>query len=148
MPANLMEYFNKQPRTGTLSTSSKDGKVDVALMGSPRMVDEKTVIIALGLNRTFANLQENPHAVYMIMEPGKGIIDWKGIRVYLRMKDYETSGELLDTIRVQSSKLIGEAAGSESVGEAAAKMLHAAVTLEVEEVRPLVDMGQGWENSI
>lgn len=139
MPANLMEYFNKQPRIGTLSTSSKDGKVDVALMGSPRMVDEKTVIIALGLNRTFANLQENPHAVYMIMEPGKGIIDWKGIRVYLRMKDYETSGELLDTIRVQSSKLIGEAA---------AKMLHAAVKLKVEEVRPLVDMGQGWENSI
>ncbi|HII07163.1 MAG TPA: pyridoxamine 5'-phosphate oxidase family protein [Methanotrichaceae archaeon] len=148
MPANLMEYFNKQPRIGTLSTSSKDGKVDVALMGSPRMVDEKTVIIALALNRTFANLQENPHAVYMIMELGKGIIDWKGIRVYLRMKDYETSGELLDTIRVQSSKFISEAAGSESVGEAAAKMLHAAVTFEVEEVRPLVDMGQGWENSI
>ena len=70
MPASLMEYFNKQPRIGTLSTSSKDGKVDVALIGSPRMVDEKTVIIALAKNRTFSNLLENPHAVYMIMEPG------------------------------------------------------------------------------
>ena len=70
MPANLMEYFNKQPRIGTLSTSSQDGKVDVALIGSPWMVDEKTVIIALAKNRTFSNLQENPHAVYMIMEPG------------------------------------------------------------------------------
>ncbi len=139
MTANLMEYFNKQPRIGTLSTSSKDGKVDVALMGSPRMVDEKTVIMALALNRTFSNLQENPHAVYMIMEPGTGIIDWKGIRVYLRMKGCETSGELIETIRRESSKFIGEAA---------AKMLHAAVTLEVEEVRPLVDIGQSWVNSI
>jgi hypothetical protein len=139
MPANLMEYFNKQPRIGTLSTSSQDGKVDVALIGSPRMVDEKTVIIALAKNRTFSNLQENPHAVYMIMEPGEGILDWKGIRVYLRMNDYETSGELIETIRRDSSKFIGEAA---------ANMLYAAVTLEVEEVRPIVDMGQGWERSI
>jgi hypothetical protein len=139
MPANLMEYFNKQPRIGTLSTSSQDGKVDVALIGSPRMVDEKTVIIALAKNRTFSNLQENPHAVYMIMEPGEGILDWKGIRVYLRMKGHETSGELIETIRRDSSKFIGEAA---------ANMLHAAVTLEVEEVRPIVDMGQGWERSI
>jgi hypothetical protein len=139
MPANLMEYFNKQPRIGTLSTSSQDGKVDVALIGSPRMVDEKTVIIALAKNRTFSNLQENPHAVYMIMEPGEGILDWKGIRVYLRMKGHETSGELIETIRRDSSKFIGEAA---------ANMLYAAVTLEVEEVRPIVDMGQGWERSI
>ncbi len=34
------------------------------------------------------------------------------------------------------------------VGEEGAKMLYAAVTLEIYEVRPLVDFGQGWENSI
>ena len=55
------------------------------------------------------------------------------------MKGRETSGELIDTIRRESSKFIGEAA---------AKMLYAAVTLEVEEVRPIVDMGQSWESSI
>lgn len=71
MSAKLMEYFNKNPRLGTLSTSSRDGKVDVACFGSPRMVDEKTVVISMAKNRTFANLQENPFAVYMIMEPGK-----------------------------------------------------------------------------
>jgi len=43
MSAKLMEYFNKQPRLGSLSTSSKDGKVDAAIFGSPHMVDEKTV---------------------------------------------------------------------------------------------------------
>jgi len=39
----------------------------------------------------------------LIMEAGEGILDWKGIRVYLRMRGYETSGELIETIRSQSS---------------------------------------------
>lgn len=139
MAANLMEYFNRQPRIGTLSTASRDGKVDVAPFGSPQMVDENTVVMALGENRTLANLRENPHAVYMIMVPGKGIFDWKGVRVYMRMKSCETSGEAIERMRSEISK---------AIGEAAAGMLTAAATFEVEEVRPIVDMGQGWEKSI
>jgi hypothetical protein len=139
MPEKLMEYFNKQPRLGTLSTSNKNGNVNVAYFGSPRMVDEKTVFMGLGQNRTFANLQENPNAVYMIMEPGKSVTDWKGVRVYLKMTDCQTSGEKLDMIR---SKI------AEAAGEAAGKMIHAAVTFEVQEIRPLADFGQGWEQSI
>jgi hypothetical protein len=139
MSAKLMEYFNKNPRLGTLSTSSKDGKVDVAAFGSPHMVDEKTVVISMAKNRTFANLQENPNAVYMIMEPGKSVMDWKGVRVYMKMKEYSTSGPMLEMIRSETAKI---------VGEQAAKMLYAAVTFEVGEVRPIVDMGQGWEKSI
>jgi hypothetical protein len=134
-----VEYFNRQPRIATLSTAGRDGKVDVAPMGSPRMVDEKTVVMALAKNRTLANLQENPHAVYIIMVPGEGIFDWKGVRVYMRMRSCETSGEAIDAMRREIS---------EAIGEAAAGMLHAAVTFEVEEVRPIVDMGQGWERSI
>ena len=89
MFANLMEYFNKQPRIGTLSTSGKDGKVDVAVFGSPHMIDEKTV--------------------------------------------------LLETVRRETAKF---------VSEEAAKMMYAAVTLEVVEIRPIIDFGQGWEKSI
>jgi hypothetical protein len=139
MSERLIAYFNKSPRLGVLSTSSKDGKVDVAVMGSPRMVDDKTVLIALAKNRTLSNLQENPHAVFMIMEPGGAIFDWKGIRVYLKMKEQATSGEMLEMIRAQSSRFIGEAA---------AKMVYAAVTFEIIEIRPIVDIGQGWESSI
>jgi len=139
MATNLMEYFNRQPRIGTLSTADRDGKVDVAPMGSPRMVDENTVVMALAENRTLANLRENSHAVYMIMVPGKGIFDWKGVRVYMRVKSCETSGEGIERMRSEISK---------AIGEAAARMLSAAVTFEVEEVRPIVDMGQGWEKSI
>ena len=80
MSEKLMEYFNKQPRLGTLSTADKAGNVNVAYFGSPRMVDEKTVFMGLGNNRTFANLQDNSKAVYMIMEPGESLPEWKGVR--------------------------------------------------------------------
>jgi len=136
MTSKLMDYFNKQPRIGILSTASKDGKVDSAIFGSPNMIDEKTVVVATGKNRTFANLQENPYAIYLIMEPDP---EWKGIRVYLKMKESATSGKMLDTIKSQIAKM---------AGEEFAQMMNATVTFEIIELRPLVDMGQGWEKSI
>ncbi len=139
MPEKLMEYFNKQPRLGSLSTADKNGRVNVAYFGSPRMVDDKTVFMGLGKNRTFENLQENPLAVFMIMEPGKTIMDWKGIRVYVRMTDCQISGSKLDEMKVAIAKV---------AGEDAAKMMHAAITFEIQEIRPLADFGQGWEKSI
>ena len=78
MSSKLMAYFNKQPRLGTLSTSSKDGKVNSAYFGSPYMIDEKTIIMGLTRNRTLSYLQENPSAVFMIMEPGQALSEWKG----------------------------------------------------------------------
>jgi hypothetical protein len=134
-----MDYFNKSPRIGTLSTADKAGKVDSAIFGSPRMTDEKTVVMGLGKNRSLANLQQNPHAVYLIMEPGATLPEWKGIRVYLKAQNIATSGPVLDSYKAQIVKVAGEGAG---------KMIHAAVTFSVTEVRPLVDMGQGWEKSV
>jgi hypothetical protein len=134
-----MDYFNKQPRIGILSTANKEGKVDAAIFGSPMMVDEKTVVMGLGENRTFTYLQENPNAVFTIVEEGEGFMDWKGLRVYLKMKEYATSGETLETYKKQVAR---------AAGEDAAAMIHASVTFEVAEVRPLIDMGQGWEKSI
>ncbi len=139
MSSKLMEYFNKQPRIGTLSTVSKDGKVNSACFGSPRMIDEKTVVMSVRNARTFANLQENPNAVFMIIEPGKTSPEWKGIRVYLKMTGYETSGENVEATR----KMVAQ-----RVSEEAAKAMHAVITLEVQDVRPLSDFGQGWEKSI
>jgi hypothetical protein len=34
------------------------------------------------------------------------------------------------------------------LGEEVAKSFHAAITFEIQDVRPLNDMGQGWEKSI
>jgi hypothetical protein len=103
------------------------------------MIDEKTVVMGLGKNRTFENLRQNPNAVFMIMEPGKTSSEWKGVRVYLKMKGCETSGEKLEKMRAQIAKV---------AGEAAAKTVHAAVTFEIDDVRPVIDFGQGWEKSI
>ncbi|MDQ1261426.1 MAG: hypothetical protein QG575_607 [Euryarchaeota archaeon] len=139
MTGKLMEYFNKQPRLGVISTSSKDGTVDCAVYGSPQMIDEKTVIVAFARGRTFANLQENPHAVFMIMEPGEGILDWKGIRVYLKMLEFVDSGPKLEAYKSQMARI---------VGEQAAGMICVLATFEVIQVRPLIDFGQGWEKSI
>jgi hypothetical protein len=139
MSGNLMEYINKQPRLGTLSTADKSGKVNSAYFGSPRMVDEETIFMGLGNNRTFANLQENPKAVFMVMEPGKTIMDWKGVRIYMTMIDCQTSGEKLAQLKAGVAK---------HAGENAAKMMHAAVTFKIQEIRPLADFGQGWEKSI
>ena len=75
MSSNLMAYFNKQPRLRALSTSSKGGKVNSAYFGSPYMIDEKTIIMGLTRNRTLSHLQENPNAVFVIMEPGKALSD-------------------------------------------------------------------------
>jgi len=139
MTSKLMDYFNKQPRIGTISTAGKDGKVDVAVMGSPRMTDETTVVLGSGANRTLANLRQNPYAVYMIMEPGEIIFDWKGIRVYMKLKDLATYGPAFDDYMAGLVKIAGEAAAS---------MIKALATFEVVEIRPLVDLGQGWERSI
>jgi hypothetical protein len=140
MSQKLVEYFNKQPRLGTLSTANKVGEVNVAYFGSPMMTDTKTVSMGLGNNRTLKNLQENPNAVYMIMEPGEKLSDWKGVRIYLKMTECHTSGPKLDEKRAQIAKKVG--------AETANKMIQAAVTFEVQEVRPMVDFGQTWEKSI
>jgi len=139
MSEELIKYFNKQPRLGTLSTSDKNGKVNSAYFGSPRMVDEKNIFMGLGNNRTFANLQENPSAAFMVMEPGESIMDWKGVRIYVKMTECQTSGAKLDDLKAGIAK---------TAGEGAAKMMHAAVTFEIQEIRPLADFGQGWEKSI
>ncbi len=139
MSSRLMDYFNKQPRIGILSTANREGKVNAALFGSPRMVDEKTVVMGLGKNRTLDYLQQNPHAVYTILEPGETLMDWKGLRVYLKLKDCATSGKKLEAYKREVAA---------ALGEDAAKMMHATLTFEVTEVRPIVDMGQGWEKSV
>jgi hypothetical protein len=140
MSAKLLTYFNKSSRIGTLSTASKDGRVDSAVFGSPYMIDENTVVVASSKGkRTLGNLQENPYAMFMIMEPGKKILDWKGVRVYMKMKEYSTSGDIFEMMKSNIAKI---------AGEDAAKMVDVVMAFEIYEVRPLIDYGQSWEEAI
>jgi len=70
------------------------------------------------------HLQQNPHAVFLMVEPGKEFMDWKGVRVYLKVKALATSGPVLDNYKAQMAKV---------AGEEAAAMVHAAVTFEITE---------------
>ena len=128
----VMDLFNKRPRIGTLSTANRRGEVNVAVFGSPQMIDENTVVMGMGENRSFTNLQENPHAVFIVMEPGDTIMDWKGARVYLEVLDVETGGGFYEQIKENIAKAAGKAAGD---------MIHAAIRFKIVEVRPIVDVG-------
>jgi hypothetical protein len=126
----VMEFFNKLPRIGTLSTANRNGDVNVAVFGSPQMIDENTVIMGIGRNRSFRNLQENPKAAFMIVEPGKMMMDWKGVRVYLEVMDIESGGGFFEEVRDGIAK---------AAGKVAADMIHAAIRFKVIEVRPVVE---------
>ncbi|MGD8228657.1 MAG: pyridoxamine 5'-phosphate oxidase family protein [Desulfobacteraceae bacterium] len=127
----VMELFNRRPRIGTLSTANRKGEVNVAVFGSPQMIDENTVVMGIGKNRTFANLQENPNAVFIVMEPGKTVMDWKGARLYLEALDIETGGGFFDTIKAGLAK---------AAGKEAPDMIHAAIRFRITEVRPIVEL--------
>ena len=75
----LREAFNKRPRIGALSTSDGKGNVNVAVFGSPQMIDDNTIVMGIGNNRSYRNLQENPKAAFIIMEPGPTAPEWKGV---------------------------------------------------------------------
>jgi len=128
----LMDIFNKYPRIGALATSNKEGDVNAAVFGSPRMIDENTVVMGIGENRSFRNLQRNPKAVFIVMEPGETVMDWKGARVYLEAVNLKTEGEFFDQIKQNIAK---------AAGQQAADMIHAAIRFEIKDIRPIVDMG-------
>jgi hypothetical protein len=95
------------------------------------MIDENTVVMGMGENRSFRNLQRNPKAVFIVVEQGETVMDWKGARVYLEAVDMETSGEFYNQIKVNIAK---------AAGQQASDMIHAAIRFKITEVRPIVDM--------
>lgn len=125
----VMEMFNRKTRIGALATTNKNGDVNAAVFGSPRMIDEDTVIMAIGDNRSFQYLQENPKAVFIVIEPGSSPAEWKGARLYLEMDSYERYGELLDSFRENIRKV---------AGDQSANAIVAALRFKITDVRPLI----------
>jgi predicted pyridoxine 5'-phosphate oxidase superfamily flavin-nucleotide-binding protein len=125
----VMAMFNKETRIGALATADKQGAVNAAVFGSPRMIDEDTVIMAIGDNRSYRNLQENPKASFIVVEPGQAPATWKGVRLYLEVDSMERYGELLDSFREKIREL---------AGDRSANAIVAAIRFKVTEVRPLI----------
>ena len=92
-------FFQAEGRSNVLATTDKSGKVNVAVFGSFAMVDDETVIVMVGDNRTYANLQENPSASALVTLHGKTGMQQEGCRLYLKVRSIEDEGKMFDAIK-------------------------------------------------
>jgi hypothetical protein len=130
--AKLVESVNRPGRIGVLATADAQGQPNVAYFGSPRLQADGTLVMGLGANRSLANLEQNPSAVFFTMEQAPVGMTTPGWRLYLKALDIQRQGPVLDSVR----DAISQAAGPQ-----AAQMIKAGVVFQVNAVRPLVDMG-------
>jgi hypothetical protein len=96
----LSEYFENNKGIGVFSTADGSGKVNAAIYGRPHFMDEQTVVFIAADRLTHANLQTNPHAVYLFKEYGR----YKGQRLYLTNTREEKDSPLIDEIRRKKYK--------------------------------------------
>jgi hypothetical protein len=93
------------------------------------MINEDTIIMAIGDNRSFKYLQENPKASFIVIEPGESPANWKGVRLYLEVAEFERYGEVLDSFRENIRKV---------AGKKSADAITAAIRFKIVDVRPLI----------
>jgi hypothetical protein len=126
-------YLQTEGRSNVLATTDTSGRVNLAVFGSLALVDDATVVVMVGDNRTYGNLQENPFASCLVTLHGKTGMQQEGCRLYLKVRSIEDKGKTFDAIKEQVRARVGDAA----------EMLKHLVWFDVEEVRPILDMGQG-----
>ncbi len=127
----LLQLLETHSTPGVLCSSDGHGDVNAAIFGSVRLLDEQTLTIGLGDNRTIENLRVNPRAAYIFYEPGPDILSWQGARLYLEAVSFENSGPVFEETVAFTTK---------AAGKNAAAMLKAAVVFKIISVRPLVDL--------
>ncbi len=128
----IFEIVNKPGRVGVLSTADKQGQPNAAYFGSLRLMEDGSVVLGMGNNRSLTNLEENPLAALFCVTESPVAFNTPGCRLYLEAKVIQKEGPLLDSVK----KAIAEVAG-----EDAAKMIVAGVAFEVTGTRSLVAMG-------
>lgn len=97
---DLRRYFDENRGHGVLSTANDRGEVDAAMFASPHVMEDGKVAFIMQDKLTHANLQTNPHAVYLFVEnePGGGK-KWAGKRLFLRKIEEEKDTERLYALR-------------------------------------------------
>jgi hypothetical protein len=64
----LSEYFEEKKGVGILAAADTDGNVNAAVYGRPHFFDEGKIAFICADRLPHANLQKNPHAVYLFKE--------------------------------------------------------------------------------
>ena len=93
---NLKEYFEKTKGLGILSTADSEGKVDAAVYSRPHFMEDGTMALVMRDRLSHANLQSNPHAMYLFKEDGPG---YKGKRLFITKVREEKNTDLLESLR-------------------------------------------------
>jgi predicted pyridoxine 5'-phosphate oxidase superfamily flavin-nucleotide-binding protein len=127
----VLDSVNRAGRVGVLATVDAKGQPNAAYFGSPRLQADGTLVMGLGANRSLANLEQNPQAVFFTVEQAPVGMGTPGWRLYLQARDIQRQGPVLDAVR----EAIAKAAGPQ-----AAQMIQAGVVFTVTEVRPLLAM--------
>jgi hypothetical protein len=130
--SKVLESANRPGRVGVMATVDAQGQPNAAYFGSPRLQPDGTLVMGLGANRTLANLEQNGQAVFLTVEQAPVSMNTPGWRLYLKARDIQRQGPVLDAVRQAISQV---------AGPQAAQMIQAGVVFEVTNVRPLVDMG-------
>jgi hypothetical protein len=92
----LKEYFEMNKGLGVLSTADSQGKVDAAVYSRPHFMEDGTIALVMRDRLSHANLQSNPHAMYLFKEDGPG---YKGKRLFITKVREEKNTELLESLR-------------------------------------------------
>jgi hypothetical protein len=117
------EYFETKRGIGVLSTADAEGKVNAALYGRPRVVDDRTVAFLMSDRRTRRNLQANARASFLFKEEG----GFEGTRLYLTKIAEERDAEKVAELRASRG----------NPGRGYTNDDKWIVTFRIDEVRPL-----------
>ncbi len=103
---NWKDYFESKRGKGFMATSASSGEVDIAVYSRPHVMEDGTLAFGMTDRLTYANLQQNPHAVYAFNEKG-----FEGVRLYLEKVREETEGPLLEEIRKRADEVVHPGTG-------------------------------------
>ncbi len=94
----LSEYFESTQGVGMLATSDRDGTVNTALYSKPYFPTDSDDEVAFIMTDRLShdNLQSNPMAGYLFMEPGE---DYQGRRLTLTRVREETDRDKIEAVR-------------------------------------------------
>jgi len=104
---NLSELF-KNYGIGVMATASADGVVNTAVYARPRVMDDETLVWGMTEGRSFRNIAANPHAAYLFKSSAPG---FSGVRLALKLIRTEESGDMLESIKKNTSEVVGPGAG-------------------------------------
>jgi len=93
---------------GVMATASVDGSVNTAIYARPHVIDENTLVWGMTEGNSFRNISENPHASYLFKTASPG---FSGVRIALELIRTEESGDMLESIKANTSEVVGPGAG-------------------------------------